>query len=189
MYYVIWELKKKQNKAKQLTKRKTTLQKNAQRNTQQRTYDRPKRRRRTGRLNRTGNRFHVFHELKCLKGIRKGKSVNWPTERASNQNISNRRTFGYPFFIYIFSYFETEVVGKSARDNPVRYCGWFCFKGIERPWTYVCKWKRKATKVGSTAAVSGTVYWSCAIWILPFGIVAGTYFPTTFLNMSQNSCI
>ena len=124
MYYVIRDLKKK--KTKQLTKTvKTTLQ----RNTQQQTYHRPKRRRRTGRLTRTGltgYRFHVFHELfKYLKGIRKGKSVNWPTERASNQNISNRRSFGYPFLIYIFSYFETEVVGKSARNNPVRYCGWF----------------------------------------------------------------
>ena len=28
----------------------------------------------------------------------------------------------------------------------------------ERPWTYVCDCLRKATKVGSTATVSGTVY-------------------------------
>ena len=28
----------------------------------------------------------------------------------------------------------------------------------ERPWTYVCECTRKATKVGSTAPVSGTVY-------------------------------
>ena len=28
----------------------------------------------------------------------------------------------------------------------------------ERPWTYVCEYSRKATKVGSTATVSGTVY-------------------------------
>ena len=27
----------------------------------------------------------------------------------------------------------------------------------ERPWTYVCECGRKATKVGSTAIVSGTV--------------------------------
>ena len=27
----------------------------------------------------------------------------------------------------------------------------------ERPWTYVCECERKATKVGSTAIVSGTV--------------------------------
>ena len=86
-----------------------------------------------GRRTRTGDRFHVFHELKYLKGIRKGKSVNWPTERASNQKQTH---LWLPFFIYIYSYFEIEVVGKSPRNNPVRYCGWFwvrCFsKEFER---------------------------------------------------------
>ena len=62
-------------------------------------YDRPIRRRRTGRLTRTGHRFHVFHELKYLKGIRKGKSVNWPTERASNQKQTH---LWLPFF-YIYT--------------------------------------------------------------------------------------
>ena len=38
--------------------------------------------------------------------------------------------------------------------------------------------KGKATKViGSTATVSGTVY--CSYPILPFGIVACSFFPTT----------
>ena len=44
--------------------------------------------------------------------------------------------------------------------------------------------ERKATKVGSTAAVSWIVwivYWSHPI--LPFGIVACTFFPTTFLEI------
>ena len=50
----------------------------------------------------------------------------------------------------------------------------------KRPWTYVCECWRKATKVGSTATVSGTVY--CAYPILPFGIVECTFFPTTFLE-------
>ena len=50
----------------------------------------------------------------------------------------------------------------------------------ERPSTYVCECKRKATKVGLTATVSGTVYWSYLI--LPFRIVACTFFPTTFLE-------
>ena len=52
-----------------------------------------------GRLTRTGDRFHVFHELKYLKGIRKGKSVNWPTERASNQKQTH---LWLPFF-YIYT--------------------------------------------------------------------------------------
>ena len=44
----------------------------------------------------------------------------------------------------------------------------------KRPWPYVCECYRKATKVGSKAAVSGTVYRSYPI--LPFGIVARKYF-------------
>ena len=35
---------------------------------------------------------------------------------------------------------------------------------------------------GSTATVSGTVYWSYPT--LPFGIVACTFFPTTFLEIA-----
>ena len=42
--------------------------------------------------------------------------------------------------------------------------------------------ERKATKVGSTATVSGTVYWSYPI--LPFGIVAYTFFSD---HLSRNS--
>ena len=52
----------------------------------------------------------------------------------------------------------------------------------ERLWTYVCECLRKVTKVGSTATVSGTVNWSYPI--LPFGIVACTFFPTTFLEIA-----
>ena len=52
----------------------------------------------------------------------------------------------------------------------------------ERLWTYVCECWRKVTKVGSTATVSGTVNWSYPI--LPFGIVACTFFPTTFLEIA-----
>ena len=39
-----------------------------------------------------------------------------------------------------------KVVGKSARDNPERYCGGFEFtvlqrnlRECQRPWTYVCE--------------------------------------------------
>ena len=48
----------------------------------------------------------------------------------------------------------------------------------ERPWTYVCDCKKKASKVSSTATVSGTVYWSYPM--LPFGIVACTFFRQPF---------
>ena len=40
----------------------------------------------------------------------------------------------------------------------------------------------RATKAGSTAAVSGTVYWSCPT--LPFRIVSSTFSPTTFLEIA-----
>ena len=37
---------------------------------------------------------------------------------------------------YVYTAVSTKVVGKSARDNPERYCGWFCLpcspKKIER---------------------------------------------------------
>ena len=52
----------------------------------------------------------------------------------------------------------------------------------EKPWTYVCKCQRKAIKVDSRATVSGKVHWSYPI--LPFGIVACTVFPTTFLEIA-----
>ena len=51
-----------------------------------------------------------------------------------------------------------------------------------RPWTYVCESQRKATRVGLTATVSGTGYWSYTI--LPCRIVASTNFSD---NLSQNS--
>ena len=46
----------------------------------------------------------------------------------------------------LYTAISRKVVGKSARDNPERYCGWFEFtvvqrslrKGYERPRTYVC---------------------------------------------------
>ena len=55
-------------------------------------------------------------------------------------------------------------------------------KWQERPWTYVYECWMNLTKVGSTATVSGTVYWSYPT--LPFGIVACTFFPTTFLEIA-----
>ena len=52
----------------------------------------------------------------------------------------------------------------------------------ERPWTYVCECWKKATKVDSTATVSGKVHWSYPI--LPFGIVACTVYSTTILEIA-----
>ena len=90
----------------------------------------------------------------------------------------------------MYTAISRKVVGKSARDDLERYCGWFEFTILqrnlrewhERPWIYVCKCYRKVTKVGSKATVSGTVNWSYPI--LPFGIVACTFFPTIFLEIA-----
>ena len=80
--------------------------------------------------------------------------------------------------------------GKSARENPERYCGWFwvrCSSEFQRmareamDGVFSSAKANKATKVGSTATALITVYWSCPI--LPFGIVACTYFPTAFLEI------
>ena len=87
------------------------------------------------------------------------------------------------FLIYIFSYFETEVVGKSARNNPVRFCSVVLsslfFQGMD-----VCLWVLKESNKSrfDSCSVRNSTDWSCTI--LPFGIVARTFFPTTFLKIA-----
>ena len=91
-------------------------------------------------------------------------------------------------FRLVYSYFEKVVSEKVHATILKGIVGSFEFTFLqrnlkechERPWTYVCECSRKATKAGSTLTVSGTVYWSYPI--LPFGIVACTFFPTTFLE-------
>ena len=85
-----------------------------------------------------------------------------------------------------------KVVGKSARDNPERYCGWFlvhCFSNkfqrMAREAMDVClRGLKKAIKVGSTATVSRTsvliishiTFWECRVH-------------SFYDNLSRNSCI
>ena len=93
----------------------------------------------------------------------------------------------------LFTAFSRNVVGKSARDNPKRYCGWLwghcSSKKFERMvWeaTDICLrvLKRKATKAGSIASVvtnsvliiSHTTFRDCRVHI-------------SSDNLSQNSCI
>ena len=66
--------------------------------------------------------------------------------------------------------FEFTVLQRNLKE-------WY-----ERPWMYVCECKRRTTKAGSTATVSGTVYW----WypMLPFGIEPCTFFTTTLLAIA-----
>ena len=51
---------------------------------------------------------------------------------------------------------------------------------------YISECLSEAAKVGSTASVSETVYWSYPI--LPFGIVVCTFFPTAFLEIVVYTC-
>ena len=66
----------------------------------------------------------------------------------------------YPLYTAV----SRKVVGKSARDSPERYCGWFlvhCFSNkfqrMAREAMDVClRGLKETTKVGSTATVSRT---------------------------------
>ena len=101
--------------------------------------------------------------------------------------------FRNKFFALPYTAVSRKIVGKSARDNPGRYCGWFCLpcspKEIEimaREATDICsrvsEWK--ATKVGSTATVvrisvliiSHITFRECHVHIFSD-------------NLSQNSCV
>ena len=91
--------------------------------------------------------------------------------------------------IAVYSYSE-KGRRKSARDNPDRDCGWFWvrrssqkFERMAREAMDVClRVLREATKEFLTVTVPGTVYWSYLI--LPLGIVACTFLPTTSLEIA-----
>ena len=81
--------------------------------------------------------------------------------------LKQRVCFQKTFILNLkYTAFPRKVVGKSARDNPKSIVGRLEFTVVqrnlkewqERPWAYVFECLRKATKVGSTATVSGTVY-------------------------------
>ena len=92
----------------------------------------------------------------------------------------------------MYTAISRKVVGKSARDNHERYCGWFwvrCsskkFERMAQEAVDVCLRVLKESNkrsFDSYLTVSGTVYWSYPI--LPFGIVACTFLPTTFLEIA-----
>ena len=85
-----------------------------------------------------------------------------------------------------------KVVGKRAHDNPERYCGWFLvhcsskkFDRMAREAVDICLRMLKGSNKSrfdsysvrnSELIVSHTV--------LPFGIVACTFFPTTALEVA-----
>ena len=92
--------------------------------------------------------------------------------------------------VFVFNYFEKGCRKKSARDNPERDCGGFWVhcsskkpERMARETMDICLWVQKeSNKTRFDSYRSGTVYWSYPI--LPFGIVACTFFPTTFLEIA-----
>ena len=83
-----------------------------------------------------------------------------------------------------------KIVGKKHATIPKAIVGGFKFTVFKETWKsgsrdhgrmFTSTWG-KQQNLGSTATVSGTVYWSYPI--LPFGIVACTLFSTTFLEIA-----
>ena len=76
--------------------------------------------------------------------------------------------------------FRERMSEKVHATTPIGIVGGFEFtRGYGRLFASA---KESKQKVGSTAAVLGTVY--CSYPILPFGIVACAFLPTTFLKIA-----
>ena len=82
-----------------------------------------------------------------------------------------------------------KVVRESARDNPESHCGWFLghcsskkFERMLRVATDICLWVLKESNKSRFDSFSH--YEQCIdhITIIPFGIVACRFLPTTFLE-------
>ena len=85
-----------------------------------------------------------------------------------------------------------KVVGKSARNNPEKYCGWFWVHCSSKKYERMAREAmdmslrvlKESNKRRFDSTMSWTVYWSYPI--LPFGVVVANFFSD---NLSQNSCI
>jgi len=84
-----------------------------------------------------------------------------------------------------------EVVGKTARDNPERYCAWFCihcfskkFERMAREAMDVCLRVLKESNKSSFDSLSVRNNVLIISHITPFGVVTCTFFPTTFLEIA-----
>ena len=86
---------------------------------------------------------------------------------------------------YLYTAFSRKVVGKSARDNPERYCGSFEFTVLqrnlkewhERPWTLKESNKSRFDSYivrNSVLLISHITFRDCRVHI----------FPTTFLEIA-----
>ena len=126
----------------------------------------------------------------------------------SKESISNERSFRelLTFFLNwgffkdksqstarsgkeLYSYFEKGCRKKCTQQSRNKgivggvFCSSKTFERMARETMHVClRVLKEINKEGSTATVSGTVYW--AYLMLPFGIVACTAFSTTFLEIT-----
>ena len=105
-------------------------------------------------------------------------SVPWPfvvPRYCSIDRLSRYRFIGREKLLPLYTPIARKV-GKSARANSERYCGWFWlhsfskkFERMARETMDVClRVLKESNKVGSTASVPGTVYSSYHHPILPF---------------------
>ena len=118
----------------------------------------------------------VFNSWKLtypLQPRSQGSLLPVPTERERRvgERIWERGCYPLP----VYSMVIRAPVTRTSFERMARVAMDLCLRVLG---------ERKATKVDSTATVSGTAYWSYPI--LPFGIVACTLFSD---NLSRNSCL
>ena len=85
-----------------------------------------------------------------------------------------------------------KVVRKNACDNPERYCGWFCVHCFSKKFERMAReamdlFLRVLKESSKSSFDSFSVRNSVLIIsypILPFGIVACTFFPETFVEIA-----
>ena len=90
----------------------------------------------------------------------------------------------------MYTAISRKVVGKSARDNPERYCGWFwarcSSKKFERMPREAMDVYLRVLKESNKRSFDSYSVWNSVLIIshIPFGIVACTFLPTTFLEIA-----
>ena len=95
-------------------------------------------------------------------------------------------------YVSLYTAVSRKAVGKRARDNPERYCGWFLvhcfskkFQRMAREAMDIClRVLKESTKVGSTATVSTT-----SVLIISHITFRDCRVHSFCDNLSRNSCI
>ena len=105
---------------------------------------------------------------------------------------SNAGSSGWARRVHLLTAISRKVVGKRAHDKPERYCGWFLvhwslkkFDRMARESVDICLRMLKESdksRFDSYSVRNSELIVSHTI--LPFGIVACTFFPTTVLEVA-----